>query len=331
MLAHHQDDQSETVLLHMLRGAGLAGLCGMQRKTELFGMRVARPLLGWSRQELREALLSEGQAWREDESNSSGLYLRNRIRHELLPLMEQLSPGCSKRIAQMSQTLGEEKAALDALTGDLLGKPVMQYQSLQKLQEMDEAVLTAVLRGWFEAIVQHPADRQRTALLKEMVFAKPGARQSLMQGWSVYRGWQYLHLISETEQLPLPEIPLSGCGNNRFGGIDIALSSGGLNHGDGILVQEMPAEMLSGCVIRSWQQGDYIRPFGQRGSQSMQDYFVNRKVDAPFRKQVPLICRGQEVLFAIGVGCGSVPRWDGVNQIRVSATGVMPWNINRRK
>ena len=78
--------------------------------------------------------------------------------------------------------------------------------------------------------------------------------------------------------------------------------------GDGQGSQVIPEAWLTDCVVRSRRRGDYIRPFGAEGKQSLQDYFVNRRIDAAFRDQVPLLCRGSEVLLAGGVGAGWIPR-----------------------
>jgi tRNA(Ile)-lysidine synthase len=85
VLAHHADDQAETVLLRLLRGSGPAGLGGMARRASLGGVVVLRPLLGVRRDALRDWLRRAGQPWREDESNASDKYLRNRVRRLLAP------------------------------------------------------------------------------------------------------------------------------------------------------------------------------------------------------------------------------------------------------
>ena len=84
--------------------------------------------------------------------------------------------------------------------------------------------------------------------------------------------------------------------------------------------------MLTGCVLRTRHQGDWIRPYGSGGRQSLQDYFVNRKVDAPFRDRVPLLCRGSEVLLAGGVGAGGVPPMEEhKDSVWLRWRGNMPW------
>lgn len=110
-LAHHADDLVETVLLHLLRGAGTRGLAGMAARS---GKRV-RPLLG----ERREALLAWAQArglrWLEDPTNASPRYLRNRVRNELIPLMEAIRPGATAAIARGAAFAAEDAALLEFL------------------------------------------------------------------------------------------------------------------------------------------------------------------------------------------------------------------------
>jgi tRNA(Ile)-lysidine synthase len=83
ILAHHAEDQAETILLRLLRGSGFSGLRGMSRRSVVGGLTILRPLLGARRAQLREHLQSLGQTWREDESNQSLAYARNRVRHAL--------------------------------------------------------------------------------------------------------------------------------------------------------------------------------------------------------------------------------------------------------
>jgi tRNA(Ile)-lysidine synthase len=92
VMAHHADDQAETVLMRMLRGCGLEGLAGMADGVLLADMWVYRPLLSVRRKVLREYLAEMGQAWREDATNATEAYLRNRVRLNLMPLVETLWP-----------------------------------------------------------------------------------------------------------------------------------------------------------------------------------------------------------------------------------------------
>jgi tRNA(Ile)-lysidine synthase len=99
LLAHHADDQAETIFLRLLRGSGPAGLAGMCSRTRIHGVTLLRPLLAVSRETLRSSLLQRGQPWREDASNQSPTYLRNRVRRLLAD-----EPSLRERLLEMGQT-----------------------------------------------------------------------------------------------------------------------------------------------------------------------------------------------------------------------------------
>ena len=327
-LAHHRDDQAETLLLHLMRGAGLTGLTAMAEDIMVDGMRILRPLLAMSRAELQAALQAAGQPWREDESNRDSRYLRNAVRHELLPLMEQLSPGCGARLAAAASLLREDDAALDALCGGFLGKHPGRELPLRDLADQPEGLRKRILRAWWQREAGKNRDERslslhQTAALASLLSGGAGEKCNLPGGWQGYRGWTHLHLVSPDPPEPPPETPLTlPC--TVVGAFTLEETVPCLS--DGRVTQAIPRAMLEGCVLRTRRQGDWIRPYGSSGRQSLQDYFVNRKVDAPFRERVPLMCRGSEVLLAGGVGAGSVPPLEEQkDSVCLRWRGDMPW------
>lgn len=110
VLAHHADDQAETILMRLLRGAGVTGLAGINEIEMRGRIRIVRPLLPWSGTALRAWLKRSGQTWREDLSNKDTRFFRNRIRHELLPVLETYQP----RIRELLQrNARHDRAAAD--------------------------------------------------------------------------------------------------------------------------------------------------------------------------------------------------------------------------
>ena len=318
-LAHHRDDQAETLLLHLLRGAGLTGLSAMVPEGESLGVRVVRPLLGFSRQELREALTAAGIPWREDGSNADTRYLRNAVRHELLPLMERLAPGAASRLAGTAELAREDDLALtrqaEGLALRWIGKP---WFPLTVLHGLEMALAGRVTRLWWQRQAgggrgERSLSREQTAALVALSASPAGTRCNLPGGWHGQRGWTHLHLLPPDRARAKPEISL----------IASPVLPG---PGDGRFTQSMPAALLSACTVRTRQPGDWLRPFGGGGRQTLQDYFVNHRVDAPFRDSVPLVCRGSEVLLAAGVGAGNVPPMDPTeDQLLLRWRGEMPW------
>jgi tRNA(Ile)-lysidine synthase len=113
---HTLDDQAETVLLQLLRGAGPDGLAGMAVR----GGRLLRPLLGTRRAETRACCAAIGLAWREDPTNAGDEPLRNRVRHHLLPLLEELRPGATQTLARTAALAADERAWLDPVVAEAL-------------------------------------------------------------------------------------------------------------------------------------------------------------------------------------------------------------------
>jgi tRNA(Ile)-lysidine synthase len=112
VLAHHADDQAETILMRLLRGAGVTGLAGIHESDLRGNIRLVRPLLPWPGEQLRNWLSAIGQNWREDSSNQNTQFFRNRIRHELLPLLETYQPRIRELLQRNSR---HDRAAADFL------------------------------------------------------------------------------------------------------------------------------------------------------------------------------------------------------------------------
>ena len=304
VLAHHRDDQAETLLLHLVRGAGLTGLTGMAEDAMAEDMRILRPLLMYSRAELREYLMKQGQGWREDASNADPRYLRNAIRAEVLPCLERLIPGAAERIANTAALLAEDEAMLNSLTAEFLEAHKGEALPLVLLRNQPRGMQRRILRAWWAAHAAPQEERSLSSVQTEalclLVDASAGAKCNLPGGWLGQSGWTHLHLVPPGEREVLPEVPAEECPFLR-----VEAYNG--DYGDGRHRQAMPASWLTDCTVRSRRKGDYIRPFGSQGKQTLQDYFVNRRVDAAFRDQVPLVCRGKEVLLVGGIGAGAVP------------------------
>ncbi len=304
-LAHHRDDQAETLLLHLLRGAGLTGLAAMQPDTMAEGLRILRPLLGCSREELKEYLASCGQAWREDRSNQDPAYLRNALRLEVLPLLERLAPGVSGRLAAAAEILREDEAVLTGLTEAFMADHGCEKHILMHtLACQPEGLQKRILRAWWLRHAppgkEHGLSSGQTRALQNLICAPAGSRCNLPAGWYGQAGWTHLHLISPEETAGMAEGPLECCGLFH-------LEACHGRTGNGREVQVIPQALVREAVVRTRRAGDWIRPYGGKGRQSLQDYFTNRRIDAPFRDRVPLICIGSEVLLAGGAGAGALP------------------------
>lgn len=331
-LAHHRDDQAETLLEHLLRGAGLTGLSGMAAVSEHEGMRLVRPLLTFSRRQLQDALRDAGQTWQEDASNADVRYLRNAVRWELLPLMERLAPGAGERLAATAALLRQEEDGLAVQAEAFLqAHGGSTWVCLRPLLGENRAMQARIIRLLWQRAAGHcqaerSLSRQQTEALLALLPQGAGSRCNLPEGWHGVRGWHCLH-VCPPEDAPsaVDECPVTAQGA-ALHGVWLCVMAARETPGDGRLVQVLPRALLEGSVVRYRRPGDWLAPYGGTGRQSLQDYLVNRRVDAPFRGQVPLLCRGSEVLLVCGVGAGRVPLWHGQEEyVSVQWMGAMPW------
>ncbi|MBQ3275597.1 MAG: tRNA lysidine(34) synthetase TilS, partial [Oscillospiraceae bacterium] len=114
--AHNRDDNAETILFRMARGTGLRGLCGIPAERD----GIVRPLLETSREEIRAYLVRRNIPWREDATNAEDAAARNRVRHHVLPALEDVHPGAAANIARMGSVLREDEETLAALAAEKL-------------------------------------------------------------------------------------------------------------------------------------------------------------------------------------------------------------------
>jgi tRNA(Ile)-lysidine synthetase-like protein len=147
--AHQRDDQAETVLLHLIRGSGLAGLRGILPSSERDGLRIVRPLLAIGRDELVMYLTSLGVTPRDDPSNSDTQYARNKVRHAIMPLLREINPSVTLSLARTAETLREDYAALLASLPSYVPPNIRRDVFLR--------LLPAQQRLWLRAAVQHIA------------------------------------------------------------------------------------------------------------------------------------------------------------------------------
>jgi hypothetical protein len=142
ILAHHADDQAETILLRLLRGSGYTGLTGMSPRTAIGGLTVLRPMLRVTRERLREHLRVLGQTWREDESNASPQYARNRVRKLLTS-----APNLAQSILELGEACGALKQWANQLPAPPATLPLRLLQDLPAILARRQAHKWLAARG----------------------------------------------------------------------------------------------------------------------------------------------------------------------------------------
>lgn len=293
-LAHHMDDQAETVLMHLLRGAGPDGAGGMaERAGDLY-----RPLLGVPRRALERALEARGVAWRTDRTNLCAGTPRNALRLHGLPALEESYPAAARALARYAEAARCENRFMRRLAEDFLRERMDEGpygRRVRRPEEADEAVLRRALRAACPVPLEHDRLAELAALCR-----RPRGRMSLPRGATAERTPRAIYFLPPSVELPAPA-PLAESGEIRLGGV------GALRvrpcpavpvRGEP-LRQALRRDALEGAVARTRRAGDRIRPLGS-GDRLLSDVLTDRRVDRPLRDFVPLIARGDRVLWVAG-------------------------------
>ncbi len=291
LTAQHRDDQAETLMLQLLRGAGLAGLAAMPERTVFGPGGLARPLLNFSRQELRDYAESWRLDWIEDPSNLDLAYDRNFIRHRIMPLLTQRWPAASATLSRSARHCAEAQATLAALARDLCHaalNPESNTLYVDRLLDYAEADRRLVLREWIRASgFRMPSARVLEQVSTGALTAHPERGPAVR--WSEgeirrYRNELYL--------LP-PARPFDNAVAIAWDGIAPLILPDGNGelravptNGVGIAAESWQAGSIG---VRYRQGGETLRPAGRVGSRELKKLFQEASIPPWVRERTPLV------------------------------------------
>ena len=309
LTAHHQDDQAETVLLQLFRGAGLRGLSGMADADDahaLLGADVllGRPLLDCRRSDLEQAAAQLGVAHVEDESNADTRFRRNAIRHAIFPSIEQHFPGVTAAIVRSSRHWQAAQNLLDDLAAiDLAHCAEGKALKLERVAALSADRADNLLRHWLmlQGAPQPPSEAQLAQLRSQALVSASDAHPSLqLCGLNLQRhGGLLLAWPVAAGQPPDRAIVLRWNGEQH---IDIPEWRGTLSFttgGGGI-----PAERLRQGALRLRPRtgGERLTPVVGRPSRSLKNLYQEAGVAAQLRPWLPLVYLDDALVFAAGLG-----------------------------
>ena len=298
-VAHHRDDQLETFFLNLARGTGLTGLTGMRPKNG----KLVRPLLFASRQEIEHYRYENHLDYREDASNQSLDYQRNKIRHTLLPVMETLNPSFRDGMIRTMSYLEDVSKICDLA-----------------IQEAWERVSVRKGNEFFISITElkllDPLPTYLFEFLKLFGFNSIVVSDiiSSLDGLS---GKQFLspthRLVRDRESLILmPLVPenrkqfyLEAGTNELIAPVHLKISAIERNDQFKLTDSRFIACIDSDCVqfpllIRKWHPGDFFRPLGMKGFKKVSDFFIDSKLSLPEKENVWILANGEQVVWIIG-------------------------------
>jgi tRNA(Ile)-lysidine synthase len=294
--AHHREDQAETLLLNLLRGSGPAGLAGIAALRPFARGWLARPLLAFSQDALRDYALQHDLRWIDDPSNQDHAFDRNYLRHEVLPRIESRWPGAAQRlyrsslIASESASLLRDLAEIDARElGDRQDR--LELAALRALPPPRQRnVLRYVLR---ELGLNMPSAAQLQRLLDEVVGARADAEPVLR--WSdveIRRYREHLYLLAPATAVSAPTT-LTWQGQSR---LELGDRNGALVLQPGAAVGLDPQLVQQGLRVSFRHGGEKIKLLNQSYTKSLKNLFQEEGIVPWMRDRLPLIYAGKQLV-----------------------------------
>jgi tRNA(Ile)-lysidine synthase len=300
-LAHHQSDTTETVLLNLVRGTGIAGLHGILPKRQ----KLIRPLLFLKREEIDTLITENKFPYREDSSNSSTKYARNKLRIDVIPKLKEINPHLEETFETNSRRFKELEDFLKFQTEQLRfeifkilpsGDASINIEDLKKLQpkslllyelfkpyNFSEAVLEDLEKSW---------DRQPGKVFESATHSLLLDRMALI-------------LSPKTKAEPSSISVPKGESDIKWGQINVKVKE--LDSGDFKLSRENCFAFFDEALLqfplklRHWNKGDYFYPFGMKGKKKLSDFFTEKKIPLNAKNSIPILENGNgDVLWIAG-------------------------------
>ena len=309
LTAHHANDNVETFLINLSRGTGIDGLTGIPAKTDI----LRRPLLPFTRQQLASYAEKQKLNWREDASNTDTKYLRNKIRLDIIPKLNELHPtfldNFKNTLHYLNQTEEIASAYLRKLKEELFIEIESKFEiSISKLKELNP--LSTYLYGLFN----------------EYGFKELENLEALLDGMSGKQLVSNTHiLVKNRDVLLLSSIDIEGEKEQEFSiNEDVVM----LNHPLSLKFSIVPERydniekeifvqkntLKYPLVIRKWKKGDYFYPIGLNHKKKLAKFFKDEKVDILSKEKIWLLCSNEQIVWVIGMRADHRFRVEDSNQ-----------------
>ena len=297
--AHHKDDQTETFLINLLRGCGIGGLHGIRLKNDS----IVRPMMFAFRKDIENFVIENKIAFREDKSNSSLNYLRNKVRHQLIPLFMEMNPAFDEEMqANISRLTGTEKIFKEFI--DLKRKELLSKEndivkiSIAKLKKLDPADVylyefispygfqgddVSNIIAAFEGISgkQFYSKTHQLLIDREEVLITAISAPRQEQEFSINEGDR---LIEEPLKI---RISINSSG-------DFAIPHD--KHTASLNLEKLAFPLK----LRSWKQGDSFIPLGMKNKKKLSDFFIDNKFSRLEKEKAWILCSGDDIVWVVG-------------------------------
>ena len=310
--AHHLDDNLETFIINLSRGTGLDGLTGIPTQND----KIFRPLLPFSREEIENYAKENNLKWREDSSNASDKYLRNKIRHNIVPILKELNPTFLDSFLKTQNYLKQAQSIVNDGEYIIYQEVVTEkvdgtiHFNLSKLLRMSN--YTAYLYQWLKQFEFTAWDD-----IYDLVYAQSG-KQVFSENYCLLKNRDnlilfarinntiseeyFIHKHQEDVKIPLN---MSICNVS-----DISITNSNT-----IFVDE--DELQFPLTIRKWKEGDYFYPIGMQGKKKLSKYFKDEKISLIDKANQWILCSESQIVWIIGM------RQDERFKVKTNTTNIL--------
>jgi len=303
LTAHHADDNLETFLINTIRGTGLDGLTGIPEKNE----NIIRPLLPFSREQIEKYAKDHSLKWREDSSNIETKYLRNKIRHAIIPILKELNPGLLSSFAKTQENLMGSRQIIEDVIAKVKNADVIPAQAgiqkinIAKLKEYSnpkaylyELLKTYNFTEWNDVV--------------NLLDAQSG-KQVLSETHRLLKDRDFLLLTELHQESTEQNTYVLNESDTVFENSELKLilsnkniSNTGLNtppkFHDSILIDR--DKLKFPLTVRKWEKGDYFYPFGMEGKKKLSKFFKDEKISVLEKEKIWLLCSEDQIVWVIG-------------------------------
>ncbi len=293
LTAHHANDSLETFFINLIRGTGLEGLSGINADSNY----IIRPLLNFSRKEILAYAEENKISWREDSTNASTKYLRNKIRHELVPVLEEINPQFLETFLKTQSHLKENEELIEdylsLLYPKIIGKTEYGYSlDINYLKKVpnSSAILYQLLKSfgfteWND--VYHLLDAQPGKMVFSTSHRLIKDRDYLLLT-EIDKTEDKVYKIAKNEDFAM--LPMGTFSFSEVKEINEKASN---------CIYIDPEKLEFPLTVRKWQQGDIFYPFGMKGKKKLSDFFKDKKLSLPEKENSWLLCSGEKIVWVI--------------------------------
>lgn len=293
-VAHHQNDSVETILMNIIRGTGLRGLTGIQARNGY----VLRPLLCVSRDEIERFLSERGQSYVTDSSNLTEDYMRNKIRLQVLPLLQTLNPAVLNHILQTAENLAAAQATIDVLLKGVGGSKSLNLSEYTDYLSREYVTFEWLRNYGFNGSQVH-----------QLLASDTGAIFTSPMGYEVLRDRNRLlvePVLEPMKPLKIPEegvyvLPQMAVSNHPDSKIRVKRTSVTVSKDSTIATLDSQKVQFP-LTVRRVSEGDWMVPFGMKGRKLLSDLMTDQRMSLfEKRRQLVVVDAHDEVIWAVGL------------------------------